>query len=300
MQRCKTSTAIASKPAYTSAGTPGYFTSGNPASATYPTVPGADWHNMIQEEIVNVILAAGVELSAEDDAQLNAAIDAKIAAATPEIAVASTTEQGIVELATDAEAIAGTDTERAVTPAGLAAVLGASNLQEAFIGGGAMWASVTNGASPGIIADATNNLTRAVMQFKGTANDTNAEFDFRMPANWNRGTIKAKVMWTPATGASAGDNVRFNLAAVAVSDDDPLDAAPGTAVTMDDVVLAVGDLHVTPASDALTIAGTPQVGDLLRFKLTRDYDYGASPMAEDAQVLGVVLQYTTTGTITAW
>src|SRR5688500_12692602 len=37
---------------------------------------------------------------------------------------ASTTQQGLVELATDAETIAGTDNQRAVTPASLAAVPG--------------------------------------------------------------------------------------------------------------------------------------------------------------------------------
>lgn len=41
---------------------------------------------------------------------------------------ASTTQQGLVELATDAEAIAGVDTSRAVTPANLAATLGAKIL----------------------------------------------------------------------------------------------------------------------------------------------------------------------------
>lgn len=41
----------------------------------------------------------------------------------PDIVDASTTAKGIVELATDAEAIAGTDTTRAITPANLAAVL---------------------------------------------------------------------------------------------------------------------------------------------------------------------------------
>lgn len=53
----------------------------------------------------------------------NTAVDGRVAAAVP---VASTTVQGKVELATDAEAIAGTDVVRAVTPAALAAVVGDS------------------------------------------------------------------------------------------------------------------------------------------------------------------------------
>ncbi len=53
----------------------------------------------------------------------NSAVDGRVASAVP---VASTTVQGKVELATDAEAIAGTDVSRAVTPAALAAVVGDS------------------------------------------------------------------------------------------------------------------------------------------------------------------------------
>jgi len=173
-------------------------------------------------------------------------------------------------------------------------------VDEFFVGGGSMTASLTNGAQPGVVADATNGLTRSVMLFKGVVNDTSAEMDFRMPSNWDRGTVKAKMMWAPSTGASASNNVRFTLAGVAVSDGDALDVALGSTVTIDDTVIAVGDLHTTPASAAMTIAGTPQVGDLLRFKVSRVYNYGGSPMTVDAQVLGIVIQYGVSGAITAW
>lgn len=53
----------------------------------------------------------------------NSAVDARVAGAVPS---ATTTTQGKVELATDAEAITGTDSVRAVTPANLLAVVGDS------------------------------------------------------------------------------------------------------------------------------------------------------------------------------
>lgn len=53
----------------------------------------------------------------------NSAVDARVADAVPS---ATATTQGKVELATDAEAIAGTDAVRAVTPANLMAVAGDS------------------------------------------------------------------------------------------------------------------------------------------------------------------------------
>jgi len=113
MDRINTSTATSDRK----------FTEGSPESGTPATVVSALWLTQVQEEIANVILAAGFTLSAEDDSQLRQAIVALIAAAAPTINAATEAAAGIVELATIAEAIAGTDEERAVTPAGLKAAL---------------------------------------------------------------------------------------------------------------------------------------------------------------------------------
>lgn len=125
MQRVKTSTAAAEKPAYSATGMPGFFTSGNAVAAIPATVMGQDWPNMIQEELANVITSAGLELSAEQDTQLRDAIQVLIENAVPDIGAATTAAAGIVELATNAEAVAGEDATRAITPAGLAAGLAA-------------------------------------------------------------------------------------------------------------------------------------------------------------------------------
>ena len=58
-------------------------------------------------------------------AELDAKITALAGATPPAPAAASTTVSGIVELATTTEAKAGTDTARAVTPAGLSATVDA-------------------------------------------------------------------------------------------------------------------------------------------------------------------------------
>ena len=82
-----------------------------------------DWLNAVQEEIIKVITDGGLSpLTAATDTrvQLSAAIAARITAtlaATPATELA----RGIIELATTAEVIAGTDSVRAVTPAGAAA-----------------------------------------------------------------------------------------------------------------------------------------------------------------------------------
>jgi len=96
------------------------FTDGNPASGIPPTIVTDDWANAVQEEIVAVITAAGLTLNKAYNGQLKDAIEALIVGAVP---MASTAESGLVELATSAEAVAGVDAERAVTPAGLSAAL---------------------------------------------------------------------------------------------------------------------------------------------------------------------------------
>lgn len=58
MFRVDTPTATAVMPPLKSAGTPGYFTEGGAGQS--PTVPGADWFNMMQEEVMGVLSAAGV------------------------------------------------------------------------------------------------------------------------------------------------------------------------------------------------------------------------------------------------
>lgn len=78
MQRVSTPTAVAQKPAYAPGGEPGFFTQGDPVQGIPATVPGQDFLNRVQGELVAPILAAGLELDPEDDTQLNQAIDAKI------------------------------------------------------------------------------------------------------------------------------------------------------------------------------------------------------------------------------
>jgi hypothetical protein len=61
-------------------------------------------------------------------------------------------------------------------------------------------------------------------------------------------------------------------------------------------------LHVSPASSALTVGGSPALGDLIHFKLSRDYDHdgGGTAMDVDADVLGVLIQYKKNNEVSAW
>ena len=101
------------------------FTEGDPVSAVPATQVTDDWLNAVQEEITAVILSAGITLNKANNAQLLAAITQKITSAIPASPPdASTTVKGLIELATNAETQAGTDSSRAITPAGLSSRVG--------------------------------------------------------------------------------------------------------------------------------------------------------------------------------
>lgn len=74
MHRVDTATAIAALPALNPAGTPGFFSQGAATGSPPATVPGQDWFNSAQEELVSPILAEGLALSKSDNSQLYQAI----------------------------------------------------------------------------------------------------------------------------------------------------------------------------------------------------------------------------------
>jgi hypothetical protein len=77
-------TAVVTPPARQPAGTPGYFTLFNGSGTTV----SADWLNIVQNEIVNVIVAANLSLDKTDDTQLLQAIN-QIADSVAQIDIAA-------------------------------------------------------------------------------------------------------------------------------------------------------------------------------------------------------------------
>lgn len=154
----------------------------------------------------------------------------------------------------------------------------------------AMKPRTTSGAAAGSAETTTNKIMLETLDFDA-ATDEFAQFMVPMPKSWNEGTISFKVLWL--TAATSG-NVVWGLQAVAMGDDDPLDAAFGTAVTVTDGASAAAeDLLITAESGAVTIAGTPAEGDLVAFQIFRDADNGSDTMSGDAKLLGLMLFITT-------
>lgn len=75
MQRVSRASAVASLPSPPAGGTPGFFTGGNPALGQAATVPGYEWFNSVQEELLAVILRGGITASGADLAQMRKSLD---------------------------------------------------------------------------------------------------------------------------------------------------------------------------------------------------------------------------------
>jgi len=109
-----------------------------------------------------------------------------------------------------------------------------------------------------------------------------------LPNNYNLSTITARFYWTAATGSGA---VIWGLQGSAYADDDTLDTAFGTAQTVTDTLLAANDMHVTSATSAMTIAGTPAANRPILFQLYRDAAAAGDTFGSDARLLGVEILF---------
>ncbi len=223
------------------------------------------------------------------DNSLNRIAAGVLGAANPAMPRASATIPGAVELADAGEVAGGSDAQRAVTPAGLAAAAAFQGRQTIWVPANAMLARITGGAGQGTSETATNKVMRRTLDFDAAAQE-HAQFLAAMPKSWNNGTVSAEFLWTAASGSGA---VVWGLQGLAASDDDGLDAAFGAAQQVTDALLASGDLHRSAETAPVTLGGTPADGDLIVFQISRNAGDGADTLAADAQLIGVRLFYST-------
>jgi hypothetical protein len=161
--------------------------------------------------------------------------------------------------------------------------------QTIWIPASAMTSRTTNGAASGTSESTTNKVMQLTLDFDSTTQEF-AQFNVAFPKSWDESTVTAEFFWTAASGT--GDVV-WGLQGVALSNDDAIDTAFGTAVEVTDTLIATGDIHRTSATGAITIAGTPSDGDLCFFQIYRDPADGADTFSADAKLLGIKLFFTT-------
>lgn len=175
--------------------------------------------------------------------------------------------------------------------------------QNIWIPAGALIPHETNGALAGTYEYAANDVLRDYFAFDD-ATEEYISFNIEMPEGWDLGTFKAKFHWSPSktdASATAGETCEWGIAARAYSDGDALDAAFGAVQVISDTVLANEEdtMHKSGATPAVTIGGTPALGDLTTFRVERNVG-GADNMVGDAWLFGVMLQITINQVVAAW
>jgi hypothetical protein len=155
----------------------------------------------------------------------------------------------------------------------------------------AMYTRTTNGADSGTAETGTNDVMLRTFNFDTTTEQA-VQFAIPMPVSWNESTVTFIPIWShPAAVTNFG--VVFSLAGLAVSNDDALDQAFGTAVTSTDTGGTTDDIYHGPESAACTIAGTPAADDYVLFEIRRVVANGSDTLAVDARLHGIKLFITT-------
>ena len=157
-------------------------------------------------------------------------------------------------------------TEYSVSQSGTIKTAGKETI---WVPAAAMRPTVSNGCAA--ITDAETTAGRpdvTHLAFDNTA-DEHAQFSIAFPKSWDEGTITFQAFWTGVAAGAGG--VAWGLQGVAVSNDDTMDVAYGTAIVVTDTFIAIEDLHVTSESSAVTIAGTPAVDDTCFFRIFREF-----------------------------
>ena len=161
-----------------------------------------------------------------------------------------------------------------------------------WIDAGAMISRTTNGAASATVESTTAKEMSDFFDFDAAA-DEFVCVRVALPDEWNLGTIKAKVYWTAASGS---DDVVWGVQGIALSEGDAIDTAYGTAKTVTDTITTANDVHVSAATAAITIGGTPALGDVIYVQVYRDADAVGDTCAVDARLIGIMLQYTESAT----
>lgn len=131
------------------------------------------------------------------------------------------------------------------------------------------------------------NSVARYLAFDG-ANAETAYCNLAMPKRWDRGTITFQAYWRTSTTETG--TVKWGVSARALSDDDPVGSF--SPVYVDDTANGTQyDMHISPESGAVTVQGSPAVGDMVQLLIIRDA--GTDTNTVDAWLEGIKVFWTT-------
>jgi hypothetical protein len=156
---------------------------------------------------------------------------------------------------------------------------------------GAMTPATTNGcASIATAETTTNKINYRYLGFDAAAVEY-AWFYIPSPKSYNASTLTARFEWThPSTVTNFG--VVWQIEILSLTDDDALDTAVGTAVTVTDTGGTTGDFYQSAETGAITPSNTAAKQDGLFVRVSRLATSGSDTLAVDANLIAVQIYYT--------
>jgi len=164
------------------------------------------------------------------------------------------------------------------TPSG-----GSSNTK--WVGAGELIPRVTSGAGIDGEELATNKINLDYLAFDAATAEY-AQVSFAWPSGFT--TLTATFSWTAASGSGG---VTWRGSARCYADDDALDQAQGTAISVSDTFLAANDYHKSSATATITPGGTVATGNQCVVEVSRNPADGSDTLAVDARLIGVLLSF---------
>lgn len=260
-----------------------YTTAANTAAETNLTVVGRTAVGLADPGVDGIIFW-------DDSASSSAFLTLSgltITTTTLTVDAATESAAGKVELATTAEAEAGTDTARAVTPAGLkAAIIGKKTVNLLTAG---MIKRTTNGPTFASAERATNDVMYSGYSFSAGTEQA-LQIKFPLPKSFDSTVLPTfRFYWTTDTAGTG--NVMWGARTRFGRDDDAQDAAFGTGVTVTDAFIADGDDHISAESTGVTAAGTHAAECYLYVEIYRKAADGSDTYSQTAVLEAVMMKY---------
>ncbi len=162
--------------------------------------------------------------------------------------------------------------------------------------------SVTPAEASGFVD--VNGCVFDAIVFAGDA-ATAADAEFALPSDWNGGNLRVKIAWSPAEAGTAGDLVRFLVAATFLAEGSAVANPSALAPTPVTDALRSDDVDTTHITDAFTV--TPPSGATggvpVHLHLARDVSFQPSSgtmSSVPVGVLSVLVQYKRTNDRGMW
>lgn len=153
----------------------------------------------------------------------------------------------------------------------------------------AMTPSLTNAPFFTYSESATSRVLQSALVFSATTTQS-AQFDVLMPKSWNKANIRYKLVVSPTSNGSSGSsNVSlWNLKAVSISNLDNLaDPIMSSNTYYSLVANNSRHLYISDESSYMPVDGSPQEGDLVAFRISREASNASDTLTSTAKLLGV-------------